>query len=185
MESTGRTAAEHVTGTGMEQLAIDRHAASATRQAVTAPASTSQEGTMVATVEVIRADAAIVAFFDASGEWVGAGVVEVKAGGDALIAECQRIARIRGAVVVKKHVEDFKAFAGACRSRVELELPKRPCNGLNVEIGKPMDRCLSRKPGHWPSSMTARRWLLSGGDAYAFGSCRRSGCPELEMEARR
>lgn len=47
MESTGRTrSAEHVTGTGMAQLAIDRHAASATRQAVTAPAST-LEGIMV------------------------------------------------------------------------------------------------------------------------------------------
>lgn len=63
-----------------------------------------------------------------------------------------------------------------CKSRIELPVPRRPANALNVEIGTPAPRCLNKRPTHWPHTMSAIRWMASGGDALVFGRCSRN-CP--------
>jgi hypothetical protein len=72
--------------------------------------------------------------------------------------------------------QDFESFASACKSRIELDTPRRPGNALNIEIGTPAPRCMNKRPDHWGESMTAIRWLASGGDALVLGVCSRS-CP--------
>lgn len=54
---------------------------------------------------------------------------------------------------------------------------KRPGNALSVEVplsGAP--RCTLKTPSNWPPSISAARWLLSGGDVLVFGHCD-SICP--------
>jgi len=62
-----------------------------------------------------------------------------------------------------------------CPNRIEPELPRRPVNGLNVEVGPPAPRCRRKLPKHW-KGVTAARWLLSGGSPLVFGRCS-SSCP--------
>jgi hypothetical protein len=66
--------------------------------------------------------------------------------------------------------------AATCGSRVELPTPRRPANALNLEVGAPMTRCLSKRPSHWPASASSLRWIASGGDALVFGVCS-ADCP--------
>ena len=62
-----------------------------------------------------------------------------------------------------------------CRYRIDLELPRRPVNGLNIEIGAPASRCTLKPPAHWPDGMVLR-WLASGGEALVLGKCT-GNCP--------
>ena len=71
----------------------------------------------------------------------------------------------------------FPEFAAKCPYRLEIALERRPANALNIEISKPADRCIQKRPGHWPESCTALRWLGCGGSALVFGACQRAGCP--------
>lgn len=64
-----------------------------------------------------------------------------------------------------------------CKARIRIPLERRPGNALNVEIGQPADRCIQKRPHHWPKSMTAIRWLASGGEALVFGCC----CPPCPL----
>mgnify|MGYP001577881837 CR=1 FL=1 len=58
-----------------------------------------------------------------------------------------------------------------CKSRLVSALERRPGNAFNVEIGQPGDRCLNKRPDHWPANMTGIRWLASGGSVLVFGYC--------------
>lgn len=71
----------------------------------------------------------------------------------------------------------FVAFAANCDARIQPALERRPGNALNVEIGLPSARCTLRTPDHWPESVGAGRWLLSGGSPLVLGCCTRAGCP--------
>lgn len=64
-----------------------------------------------------------------------------------------------------------------CPYRVEVALTPRPVNGLNVEIGQPIDRCTMRPPEHWPATASVLRWLGSGGSALVLGACSALHCP--------
>lgn len=55
----------------------------------------------------------------------------------------------------------------------------RRANALNVEPMQPFARCLDKKPEHWPETMSALRWIASGGEAWVFGPCS-SNCPREE-----
>lgn len=69
-----------------------------------------------------------------------------------------------------------------CQYRIELELPRRPANALNIEIATPFPRCTLKPPAHWPEGMVLR-WLASGGEALVLGKCTRN-CPlDREEEA--
>ena len=68
-----------------------------------------------------------------------------------------------------KHTRATRA-AGPCRSRISFDVSRRPANALNVEIGTPLPRCISKTPAHW-RGMSGIRWLASGGDALVFGPC--------------
>ncbi len=59
-----------------------------------------------------------------------------------------------------------------CPYRRELRTPRRPVNGLNVEIGSPQDRCMLRSPDG-----RGLAWVLSGGSALAYGYCYPNSCP--------
>lgn len=72
----------------------------------------------------------------------------------------------------------FAAFADACGNRIEVDVPRRPANALNVEVGTPFPRCTLRLPSNWGErAPSAARWLLSGGDALVFGYCALYACP--------
>lgn len=71
----------------------------------------------------------------------------------------------------------FDDVSARCASRVQAESHQRPCNGLNVEHFGGSHHCLNRKPGHWPESATAMRWIKSGGSVLVFGECCLTGCP--------
>ena len=65
-----------------------------------------------------------------------------------------------------------------CDSRIEPGLSHRPVNGLNVEIGQPLARCMNRPPVNVAGiEADALRWLGSGGSVLAFGVCCASKCP--------
>jgi hypothetical protein len=65
-----------------------------------------------------------------------------------------------------------------CRYRVELEVLRRRCNGLNVEIGIPIPRCRLKPPEEWPNgAVMVGRWLLSGGSPLVLGHCTPGNCP--------
>lgn len=74
----------------------------------------------------------------------------------------------------------FAAMAAACGERVVLALQRRPVNGLNVEIGQPLDRCRLRTPPEWGDvDPRGARWIHSGGDPMILGVCGRARCPRL------
>ena len=65
-----------------------------------------------------------------------------------------------------------------CKSRMELAVPRRPVNGLNVETATPAARCINKPPVNVNGvAADAFRWLLSGGSELAFGPCCQSTCP--------
>lgn len=69
-------------------------------------------------------------------------------------------------------------MSSECRSRLEQPTPRRPVNGLNVEIGTPAARCINKPPVNANGvKADAFRWLLSGGSELAFGVCCVSDCP--------
>jgi hypothetical protein len=64
-----------------------------------------------------------------------------------------------------------------CPDRMELGVPARPANALNVEIGQPLTRCRLKTPEHWGhTDPRGARWLLSGGSPLVLGLCS-SNCP--------
>lgn len=130
-----------------------------------------------ATIEFLSDQrAAVITLTDQSGEWAGSGRIEVRSGLQSdLYEEGYRQASLRA----QSHggrLERFSVVRESCGSRVQPELERRPGNALNVEIGQPMARCLNKRPDHWPESMSALRWLASGGEALVFGCCGGS-CP--------
>jgi hypothetical protein len=111
---------------------------------------------------------------------------------DSWCAECVEVARdnqlraMRLIEVVEADPFIFSAETRAsvemmqeCKSRIRIPLARRPGNALNVEIGQPADRCIQKRPHHWPNSMTAIRWLASGGEALVFGCC----CPPCPLDS--
>lgn len=63
-----------------------------------------------------------------------------------------------------------------CPHLLQPELPRRPANALNIEVGQPSPRCNLKRPDHWPEGASALRWLGSGGSPLVFGRCDRA-CP--------
>lgn len=75
----------------------------------------------------------------------------------------------------------FVAMAETCGERVALPILRRPAPGLNVEIGKPLDRCRLRTPPEWGDfDPRGARWLGSGGDPLVLGVCSRARCPRMK-----
>jgi hypothetical protein len=65
-----------------------------------------------------------------------------------------------------------------CPSRMDQTTPRRPCNGLNVEVATPLARCINKPPVNSAGvASDAFRWLLSGGSELAFGVCDQNDCP--------
>lgn len=64
-----------------------------------------------------------------------------------------------------------------CPHRVAPELPRRPVNGLCVEVGQPATRCKLQPPSEWKDcepktgASMATRWLWSGGSPLVFAPC--------------
>lgn len=71
----------------------------------------------------------------------------------------------------------FGNYAATCPHRIELEVPRRRANALNIEVGTPLPRCARRLPERWPEGSSAVRWLWSGGSALVFSHCGYAGCP--------
>jgi len=68
-----------------------------------------------------------------------------------------------------------------CPHLITPELPRRPGNALNIEVGSPLARCKLKLPSHWPKDGPgAARWLMSGGSPLVFGPCCPTGCKEQE-----
>lgn len=77
-------------------------------------------------------------------------------------------------------MKDCDHVSQPCRFRIDPDLQRRPANALNIEIGFPMPRCILKTPENWEgTSVTAARWLLSGGDVFVFGICT-CNCPLKE-----
>ncbi len=72
----------------------------------------------------------------------------------------------------------FETYRVSCTARVAVSLQRRPGNALNIEIGQGPDRCMDKRPEHWPESMSASRWRSSGGSALVLGACSQV-CPRL------
>jgi hypothetical protein len=65
-----------------------------------------------------------------------------------------------------------------CQKLIQLGVPRRPANALNVEVGQPLDRCRLKTPEHWgDADPEAARWLLSGGSPLVLGMCTPNNCP--------
>jgi len=75
---------------------------------------------------------------------------------------------------------NWKDASEICGQRVTPSGEPRPCNGLNVEIGAPSSRCLSKSPDG-----RGLLWYFSGGRVSAYGVCCPSGCPLLSDERRK
>lgn len=64
-----------------------------------------------------------------------------------------------------------------CPNRLQEALPRRPVNGLNIEIGTPAARCKLKTPEEWAGRepkqglSLADRWIQSGGSCLVFGCC--------------
>ena len=131
------------------------------------------------TVEFLSGQkAAILTLTDSAGEWAGSGRIEVRSGLRAdLYEEAYRQASLR-AQIHGGRLERFSVVRESCPSRRQQSVERRPGNALNVEIGTPMPRCVERVPEHWPESMTALRWIASGGDLLVFGPCA-GACPTM------
>lgn len=67
-----------------------------------------------------------------------------------------------------------------CSERVELDVIRRPVNGLVIESGCwGGPRCLLKPPSNWAgSSVTPLRWLWSGGSPLVLGPCS-GNCPKV------
>lgn len=72
----------------------------------------------------------------------------------------------------------FAELCDRCPSARFPELPMRPGNALNIEIGTPMPRCLEQSPDG-----RGVAWLLSGGSVLAYGICGRRECPRAQTLA--
>ena len=73
---------------------------------------------------------------------------------------------------MNKASEAFRKFAANCPHRVTIEQPRRPGNALNVEhFAVAPVRCVLKRPEHWPTSVSATRWLRSGGSTLVFDAC--------------
>ena len=70
----------------------------------------------------------------------------------------------------------FEEFSTSCPYRIEIGITPRAVNGLNIEIAQAADRCILKRPAHWPETATALRWIGSGGDPLVFGVCEARKC---------
>lgn len=145
-----------------------------------------------ATVEFLSGQsAAILTLTDQTGEWAGSGRIEVRSGLRAdlyeeayrqasLNAESKggRLERLSAVGKPEPPRPTWQEHSEACGSRVMPAFLHRRANALNVEPMQPAARCLNRKPEHWPESMSALRWIGSGGEALVFGYCSAQHCPE-------
>ncbi len=75
---------------------------------------------------------------------------------------------------IKANWEDVQEI---CDQGITPSLERRRCNGLNIEIGFPLRRCLMRSPDG-----LGLRWYLSGGSVTAYGICEKKNCPLLSEE---
>lgn len=149
-----------------------------------------------ATVEVLSGQrAAILTLTDQAGEWAGSGRIEVRSGlRFDLYEEAYRQASVnalsKGGRLERFYVVEpeppvapaptWAERSAACGSRVVPAFLHRRANALNIEPMQPMARCLNQKPEHWPASMSALRWIGSGGEPLVFGHCSASSCPDRE-----
>jgi hypothetical protein len=69
-------------------------------------------------------------------------------------------------------------LAQHCPSRVAPDVPRRGGNGLNVEVGAPLPRCLEKSPDG-----RGLVWWMSGGSVLAYGHCRQHGCPRCDRQS--
>jgi len=73
-----------------------------------------------------------------------------------------------------------------CSHLVEVDVPRRPANALNVEVGTPLPRCKLKAPEEWrgrePRSgfSLVIRWLGSGGSPFVLGACT-PNCPDCPV----
>jgi hypothetical protein len=73
---------------------------------------------------------------------------------------------------------DGEGYDEGCCDRVEMDVPRRPANALNVEVGTPAARCRQMTPEHWDDAdPRGYRWLASGGSPLVLGHCARVTCP--------
>jgi len=66
-----------------------------------------------------------------------------------------------------------------CPSMASTSWDGKQSNALRIETFHPQDRCIQKKPEHWPESATALRWIGSGGNPLVFGPCEFRSCPKL------
>lgn len=66
----------------------------------------------------------------------------------------------------------FDEVSAICSNRVSREQLRRPGNRMSFEATIATDRCLRQSPDGRGAT-----WLLSGGDALAYGACTCAGCP--------
>lgn len=125
-----------------------------------------------ATIEFLSGQrAAILTLTTETGEWAGSGRIETRSGLHSdLYEEAYRQASLN-AHSKGGRLERLSVVRESCGSRVQPEVERRPANALNVEIGQAQARCLNKRPEHWPESMSALRWIASGGEALVFGAC--------------
>jgi hypothetical protein len=146
-----------------------------------------------ATVEFLKGQsAAILELTDQQGDFAGAGRIEVRSGRRSdLYEEAYRQASLnasgkggrleRFSVVGEASpvvLPTWRTYRETCHARLENQQLRRPANALNVEIGTAMDRCVAKRPSHWPEHMSALRWIASGGAVLVFGLCS-PACPYL------
>ncbi len=143
------------------------------------------------TVEFLSGQrAAILTLTNQAGDWAGSGRIEVRSDlRSDLYEEAYRQASFNASAKGGR-LERFSVVepeppkptwterSAACGSRFVPAFLHRRANALNVEPLQPSARCLNRKPAHWPASMSALRWVGSGGEALVFGRCEASHCPE-------
>jgi len=72
----------------------------------------------------------------------------------------------------------FEDVQKVCMHRVNMEPVRRPVNGLNVEWGFELKRCLRQSPDG-----RGLAYWASGGDAIAYGPCCLVNCPIGKAQA--
>lgn len=131
-----------------------------------------------ATIEFLSGQsAAILTLTNQAGEWAGSGRIEVRSGLRSDLYEAAYRQASFNAESKGGRLERFSVVRESCPSRREMATERRPGNALNVEIGTAHPRCVERKPEHWPESMSALRWIASGGELLVFGLCA-GECPK-------
>ncbi len=69
--------------------------------------------------------------------------------------------------------------ARECGFRLDSELVRRPCNGLNIEWFGASSRCFLKPDEIFNGDFDlAKRWILSGGSVFVFGRCS-ARCPKF------